>query len=210
MFSREHWQIKLAYAGLGFLFAVMGMLASPLAAQRDKFGDIECTSLTLVDKNGNAMANLSTRKHGGHVSVAGKNGSVSLYVGDYGGSVEVSNNNEVASASLGIANFDGFLGGHVTVRRIEFMDMESALKSARRGNGATVSYAQMQAGRNGGEVEVSGVNRQSMDTIGKLCITENGGNMTVTGRGQGKVTIEVDKNGSGNVSAWDRNGNLLK
>ena len=52
MFSREHWQIKLVYAGFGALLLFIGMLLSPVTAQRDKFGEIECTSLAVVDAAG--------------------------------------------------------------------------------------------------------------------------------------------------------------
>ena len=38
MFSKEHWQIKLVYAGFGFLFAVIGMMLSPVPAQRRRCG----------------------------------------------------------------------------------------------------------------------------------------------------------------------------
>ena len=37
------------------------MLASPVTAQRDKFGHIECTGLTVVDADGVPMIVLRTR-----------------------------------------------------------------------------------------------------------------------------------------------------
>ena len=45
---------KLSYTAIGGLLMLIGMLASSvfmpnLIAQKDKFGDIECTSLTVVD-----------------------------------------------------------------------------------------------------------------------------------------------------------------
>ena len=62
MFRIQNWKVKLDYAGLGCQFGSlcvkMGMLASPVTAQRDKFGEIECTKLTVVD--------------GGMVSILGK------------------------------------------------------------------------------------------------------------------------------------------
>ena len=45
MFNSNNWQIKLVYAGLGGLLMLIGMLLSPVTAQRDKFGEIECTKL---------------------------------------------------------------------------------------------------------------------------------------------------------------------
>ena len=53
MCSIQNWKVKRAYAGFGCLFGsictIMGMLASPVTAQKDKFGEIECTNLTVVD-----------------------------------------------------------------------------------------------------------------------------------------------------------------
>ena len=44
---------KLQYIVVGGVIGVLGMLigmtVSPLSAQRDKFGEIECTKLTVVD-----------------------------------------------------------------------------------------------------------------------------------------------------------------
>jgi len=53
MFSWELWQIKLVYAGFGFLFAVMGMIVSffAFATRRNKFGNIECTKFGMTPKN---------------------------------------------------------------------------------------------------------------------------------------------------------------
>ena len=65
MFSREHWQIKLAYAGFGALLLFMGMLLSPVTAQRDRFGEIECSKLRVVDADGNTRVVLTTDEHGG-------------------------------------------------------------------------------------------------------------------------------------------------
>ena len=67
MFSREHWQIKLVYAGFGALLLFIGMLLSPVTAQRDKFGEIECTRLTVVDK-GKSGVIISSGEDGGVVS----------------------------------------------------------------------------------------------------------------------------------------------
>lgn len=74
MFSREYWQIKLAYAAFGFLLAVLGMVLSPVAAHKDKIGEIECTKLRVVDKDGNTMVELGIKKNGGRISAFGKDG----------------------------------------------------------------------------------------------------------------------------------------
>ena len=38
MFSSEHWQIKLIYASFGALLLFIGMLLSPVTAQRRRCG----------------------------------------------------------------------------------------------------------------------------------------------------------------------------
>ena len=40
------------------------LLVSPVTAQRDKFGEIECTSLRIVDANGIARAGILIREYG--------------------------------------------------------------------------------------------------------------------------------------------------
>ncbi len=102
MFSRQDWQIKLVYAGFGFLFAVIGMLLSPVTAQRDKFGEIECTKLTVVDKDGKMRVRLTTAEHGGVVSAIGKDGKsvAGLGVIEHGGVVQVKGKGEGMAVML--------------------------------------------------------------------------------------------------------------
>ena len=66
----------------GIVGGVMGslltaLLVSPVTAQRDrfdKFGHIECTSLSVVDVEGKSRVFLAITEHGGSVSVGGKDG----------------------------------------------------------------------------------------------------------------------------------------
>ena len=89
MFSREHWQIKLVYASFGALLLFIGMLLSPVTAQKDKFDEIECTGLTVVDADGKTMVRLGAGEHGGSVAAFGKDGKpgAALVVDEYGGIV---------------------------------------------------------------------------------------------------------------------------
>lgn len=48
------------------------MLVSPVTADRDKFGDIECTSLKVVDAEGSTLALVLGGEHGGVVQVFDK------------------------------------------------------------------------------------------------------------------------------------------
>ena len=70
----------------------MGMLASDVTAQKDKFGNIECTSLRVVDAKGNPKAVLDVDEDNGRVMVWGKVGilpQVVLHGGEHGGRVDV-------------------------------------------------------------------------------------------------------------------------
>ena len=95
MFNSQHWKIKLVYIGFGSLFGclctIIGMLASPATAQRDKFQEIECTKLTLIDPlTGKSTAVLWTGAHGGQLALNGGNentGGVKLAVDRYGGGI---------------------------------------------------------------------------------------------------------------------------
>ena len=65
---------KLAYLIGGRLLVAVGMTLSPVTDQRDKFGEIECTKLTVVDADGKAGVILGITEHGGHVAAFGKDG----------------------------------------------------------------------------------------------------------------------------------------
>ena len=45
MFSTTTWKQKLGLMALGSVFTIIGMLLSPITAQQDKFGDVECENL---------------------------------------------------------------------------------------------------------------------------------------------------------------------
>ena len=62
MFNAGNWKQKAGLMGSHSVFTIIGMLfairmfapgtVQPVTAQRDKFGDIECTSLKVVDADG--------------------------------------------------------------------------------------------------------------------------------------------------------------
>ena len=114
MFSRQDWQIKLVYASFGALILFIGMLLSPVTAQRDKFGAIECTSLAVVDADGKTIVRLGAGVHGGYVDAYDKDGQsgVSLVVTEHGGRVDaISKDGKSGGAVLVVTEH----GGHVQV-----------------------------------------------------------------------------------------------
>lgn len=98
MFTFQNWKVKLAYAGFGCLFGslctIMGMLASPVTAQRDKFGEIECTKLTVLGFDGTLGLVLGVGEHGGIVNTYSNDGKsgVRISIDEYGGVVGVISN----------------------------------------------------------------------------------------------------------------------
>ena len=90
MFSSQHWQLKLAYAGFGSLFTIIGMLLSPVTAQK-AFETIKCSKLEVLDAEGTARVTIFTDDQGGVVTAYGKEGhsEASLRAEEDGGRVAV-------------------------------------------------------------------------------------------------------------------------
>ena len=111
MFSTEHWQIKFAYAGFGALLLFIGMLLSPVTAQRDRFGEIECTKLRVVDANGKRRVIISSGVDGGSVFTYGKDGkpAVALGVSEHGGLVSTVGKDGKPAVALGNYEHGGFV-----------------------------------------------------------------------------------------------------
>ena len=203
----QSWKVKLVYIGFGTVFGclctIIGMLASPVTAQRDKFGEIECTSLRVVDedgvprveiavsggdcgvividKDGVPKADLSVDEHhGGYVGVYDKTGkSAALRVGIYGGRVAVNGKDE-QGALLSVDEHGGFL-------RVEGKDREP-----KAGIGVT---------EHGGSVRVYGKDRKSKVALG---VTEHGGLVGVSGKGgKAGVALGVTEHG-GSVSVFGK------
>ncbi len=113
MFKVQNWKVKLVYAGFGCLFGslytIMGMLASPVTAQRDKFDEIECRSLTVVDADGKTRVNLTTDEYGGVVYAFGKDGKLGaeLSVDERGGVVSVAGKDGKSVVVLHISELGG-------------------------------------------------------------------------------------------------------
>ena len=96
-------------AGIILTGLVVGAIVSPpLIAQRNGvFGDIVCTALTVLDKNGKSAILLRSTEYGNNVTVEGKDGnSVYLSSSEDGSSVAISgkNGNGVVIRTLGEYN----------------------------------------------------------------------------------------------------------
>ena len=232
MFQIQNWKAKLAYAGFGCLFGslctIIGMLASPVTAQRDKFGEIECTKLTVVNERGNATIKLGTHElpetgeDRAHVYVYGKDGEprlglvvieeiANVFVNGDGGSASVA-----ADASGGFVRTFGkgiipgaAITGYEHGGRVEVWSKNSFKPVVSIGNNV-----------NGGWLEVAGnadpVANKSEQRIGPLAVDQSvyictnpyGGVVQVRGKGEGAVDMLINEYRNGAVYTWDNKGNL--
>ena len=101
MFNTQYLKIKLVYAGFGGFLMLIGKLLSPVTAQRDKFGVIECTELRVVDADGNELGKFAEDESGGLVLVKSKDGQAraEMRLDEYGELATIS-----AAAKMGKAS----------------------------------------------------------------------------------------------------------
>lgn len=112
MFTSQHWQIKLVYAGFGGFLMLIGMLLSPVTAQRDKYGHIVCTSLTVVDALGEEKVFLNDNVHGGFVGVIGDDGksTAGLTIDERGGLIVTTDSDANTGVVIGVGEHGGRVG----------------------------------------------------------------------------------------------------
>lgn len=105
---------KIGYTLLGAVIMLTGMWLSPLisppltAQHNGVFGEIQCTSLTVVDNMGKTAVELdSDEEAGNRVIVNNKQGKgvVGLYNTEYGGRVDVYNNREKNRATMSVNEY---------------------------------------------------------------------------------------------------------
>ena len=109
MFNTGSWKQKAGLMALGSVFTIIGMLFAigmlpSVTAQRDKFGEIECTKLTLIDPlTGKITAELRTDVHGGLLYLFGSNenrGMVTLEADKHGGRLTMFSNEKVGATHV--------------------------------------------------------------------------------------------------------------
>ncbi len=164
------------------------LLVSPVTAQRDKFGHIECTGLTVVDggqvkvydKDGIGKVRLGIVGDGGAVSVLGTDGKpkVGLYVNEHGGLIGILSKDGKPKVDLGVNEH----GGQVLVSDKD------------RQGGVRVVTDEL-----GGRVDVFGGEEGKIQAA--LSINEHGGQVIVKGKG-GQVDLGVLEIG-GMVRVYD-------
>ena len=113
MFSFQNWQQKLVFAGFACLFTIIGMLLSPVTAQRDKFGDIECTSLKVVGADGYSRVSIGAGSLGGYVVVYDDDkygaSKAELNISSRGGYIKANGKDGVSTVSINFNAYGGLL-----------------------------------------------------------------------------------------------------
>ena len=186
----KHYLVISGIVG-GIIGSVLtALLISPAKAHRDKFGEIECTRLAIVDAEGNERillsTNLSEHVLSHKVTAQGVRVSdtkVRVLGTEYGGRVQVYDED---GATVVLLDSDK-LGGYITV-------------SGKDG----ISGVQLKNLEHGGFIGASGKNAVSGVSLG---LREHGGFVDVKGKNAiPSVLLGIDEHGNGAVSTWDKNG----
>lgn len=219
MFSVKGLKIKLIYMGFGGIIAIIGMLfgigmLSSVTAQRDKFGEIECTGLSIVDAQGKAKLVLAIDGYGGLVTAYSRDGKTraSMGIDGYGGLVEATGRGGRSKATLGV---DGYGG----------------LVKAFGKDG--VSQAFLVINKHGGRIDTYGNNRESalidnftkkfevvectqlvvVDSVGNPLVvlsgSENGGRVNAYGKDKGSMAFLGMTEDGGHVGAIGKGGTSM-
>lgn len=108
---------KFSYMAFGAALMFLGMLLtlmSPLTAQRDRFGEIVCTKLTVIDSvTGKTQSVMRSAEYGGEISVHSNDALrvARLVVGTDGGGKVIAHNKAGGFALLHANN----MGGSITI-----------------------------------------------------------------------------------------------
>ena len=224
MFNSQYWKIKLVYIGfgsiVGCLCTIIGMLASPATAQRDKFQEIECTKLTLIDPlSGEIAAELSNDVSGGLLYLHGvkeNKAGAKLYVDRHGGNLIMFSNEKGGdvhrSASIrttedgaGAVKINHRNGGGVFIATT---DIGGALSINGPNHNKSLSFIGVTDNGESGLIKAKRIEIGKEVGSAELKADKNGGRLDVFGRVDNKrrAAVSISENGNGAVSAWDKNG----
>lgn len=185
--NSKHYLVLSGIVGGVVGSLLTALLVSPVTAQRDKLGEIECTKLTVVSKDGSErpLVVLMTEEDGGYIAVCGNDGKpvVGLFTKEeYGGIITVKGKDGKPGAGLGTNEYGG---------RIDVMGKDGK------------SLVGLRSAENGGHIGVWGKDGKSLVGLG---IDEDGGRIDVTGKSEGGASMGINEYGNGTVYTWDKNG----
>lgn len=223
--NTKHYLIMSGIVGGVIGSLLTALLVSPVTAQRDKFGHIECTGLTVVDGEGKARVVMSggawdsstpfgseDLKHAGvFIGRAGLYSGVVDVYGDWSHPMGVLQ--EIANESPEIVN-DGMkpllnsegmrYSGTVRLAVSEHGGLVKACTLDK--DGKTGAKAELSSTEHGGNVSVWSAKGKVL-IPGELGVNEHGGYVHVQGtKERGKVKMGINEYGNGAVSTWDKDG----
>ena len=106
MQTKQKFFFMVIGAVLGVTILLIGMVVSPTTAQKDTFGEITCTGLTVLGQDGKKRVRLRDFL-GGAVEVWGKDGrsKADMRVGKYGGLVSAYGNDGKGRSAMGVNQY---------------------------------------------------------------------------------------------------------
>ena len=166
------------------------LLVSPVTAQRDKFGEIECTELRVVDADGGVVVKLGRERMFDRTKKTdlGVGGSVEVYTPDGDVAVELASSPILAISAGSLMPETVGVGGVVTVSGAD--EKGSAWLSVNEHGGSIGAF--------------SNDFRSRM----YLNLDEHDGGLEVSGKNGGGVRLRVDDDG-GAVSAYGKSGTAV-
>lgn len=128
MFSTTTWKQKAGLMALGSIFTIIGMLLSPISAQKDKLGEIECEFLTTkgIEVSASGFPDEmegTTRISGGSIYLINDSNKNSLFihtVGEQGGGILIKDGNYTLDELVAIGVDEN--GGYVKTWNQENQD----------------------------------------------------------------------------------------
>ena len=207
MNTREKFRY-MAFGGALVFLGMLGAMMSPLTAEKDKFGEIECTRLKVVDADGKELVVLGANLRGGQVDVnsskfmpGGLNieaRGVRLGVDDHGGTIEGHGEQLLSpKLTLDIDSRDG--SGHIAVygKNTPAIGQVTSLLVY---PGATMVV--LDVDEHGGRVDAVGKSGAAT-----LAITKHDGGVASVGNknGQSCAVLGIDEHG-GHVAAFGKDG----
>ena len=179
---------KFGYIALGGLLMLIGMIASSifmpnLFAQRDKFGEIECTALTVVDEDGIPLVSLNRGGWGG--------GSLTVF--------EKLNReiNRFGYGDIAVRLGVNGAGPYIEVWGDETLeDKTSAIKVSIRSQSPVRGHPSISINGIGGSTSIYGQELRLSDSDGEIGVslytsTAHGGAISVTGKEVNRKQREV-------------------